>query len=249
MVMKRSALEALSHANRIARTSLLLANPFATAWDAAKVKRVARMHLRDGTLIENVAGNYSLIDLVYEIFVKQVYCQQVTIQAHDIVVDIGANVGVFALYAARKTSGAIFAVEPAPQLAAGLARNLELNAMKNARVWRGALGGGAGTLALADWDATAPIQSLPRFMDENQLDQIDFLKMDCEGAEGVVLQTTPLTYLKRVRKIALEFHDNASSLGHAELARLLQAAGFAVWLRAKPGVPFGYLYAARRAAP
>lgn len=239
--------DSLSRANRVARTGLLLADPVRAAMDAAKRRRIARMRLRDGTVIENVTGNYSLLDLVYEIFVKNVYCRQVAVQDNDVVVDIGANVGVFTLYAARRTCGEIFAVEPVPQLAAGLERNLHLNAVKHVRVVPCAIGGGEGVLDLASWGGTAPIISLQRFMDENQLGQIDFLKMDCEGAEGDVFQFTPPPYLERVRKIALEFHDGTSSLGHTQLVKLLQELGFVTWLRTKPTSVFGYLYAERRA--
>lgn len=239
--------EWLSRANRVARNGLWLKHPFEVALDSAKHKRIARMQLRDGTVIENVAGNHSLLDLVYEIFVKNVYCRQVAIGDDDIVVDIGANVGVFTLYAAHRTSGEIFSVEPVPQLVTGLERNLQLNGLRNVHVHCCALGGSDGILDLGSWGGTAPIISLQRFMDENHLEKIDFLKMDCEGAEGDIFQLTPPAYLKRIRKIALEFHDGTSGLTHGELAELLQKLGFATWLRAKSTSPFGYIYAERRA--
>ena len=82
-------------------------------------------------------------------------------------------------------------------------------------------------------------------MDQNNLDQIDFLKMDCEGGEGYVLLSTPLDYLKRIRKIAMEFHDSQSPLKHQEMDKILVNAGFKtslVW----DGIGLsGYLFARR----
>ena len=52
--------------------------------------------------------------------------------------------------------------------------------------------------------------------------------------------------LKRVQRIALEYHDNTPAGKHDELVRLLQASGFQVQVRANPVHDYlGYLYAVR----
>ncbi|MHC4268982.1 MAG: FkbM family methyltransferase [Planctomycetota bacterium] len=58
--------------------------------------------------------------------------------------------------------------------------------------------------------------TLKHIIDQNDLDHINFLKLDCEGGAGYVLLSTPLDYLKRIRKIAIEFHDTLSPLNHEE---------------------------------
>jgi hypothetical protein len=80
-------------------------------------------------------------------------------------------------------------------------------------------------------------------MDGNNLEQIDFLKIDCEGAEGPILQSTPNSYLKRIRKIALEFHDHLSELNHKDIQNILKGAGFNIRLKWDEKSPFGYIYA------
>ncbi len=52
--------------------------------------------------------------------------------------------------------------------------------------------------------------TLKHLSDQNDLNYIDLLKMDCEGSEGFALISTSLDYIKRIRKIAMEFHNTLS---------------------------------------
>ena len=73
--------------------------------------------------------------------------------------------------------------------------------------------------------------------------RIDLLKMDCEGAEGDILRSTPADYLRKIPKIVLEFHDDASSLDHLTIATLLENMGFNVEVKRSGQSSFGYIYA------
>lgn len=230
----------LYRANRVVFTSALLRNPLATALRAVQDKRIVSMELRDGTVIENVPGNYSLLDLVYEIFVKNVYCREIPVRGNDLVVDIGANVGVFTLFAGKRTRGHVYAIEPVAALVEGLNNNVRRNALHNVSVHPGAAGGR---------DDLAGATTLQRFMDEQGIAKIDFLKIDCEGAEGEIFKSLPTEYLDRIENIALESHDRFSILKHAELENLFQDHGFQTRSWKKPNSDFGYLYAARRFSP
>jgi len=44
-------------------------------------------------------------------------------------------------------------------------------------------------------------------MEENGIDKIDFLKMDCEGSEYKILDNLPKDIFNRIITISLEFHD------------------------------------------
>jgi|ERR1035441_66822 len=74
---------------------------------------------------------------------------------------------------------------------------------------------------------------------------IDLGKIDCEGAEGDILRNATPDCLRRFRQIAMEYHDNASSLQHRELAGLLERAGFRTAVVERPSSPFGFIYAFR----
>ncbi len=87
--------------------------------------------------------------------------------------------------------------------------------------------------------------TLQRIMDDNNLERIDFLKLDCEGSEGSILMSTPRGYLERIQKVAMEFHDNVSQLKHDEIQRLMEEVGFVTSLVWDGDSPFGYLYGRR----
>jgi FkbM family methyltransferase len=121
------------------------------------------------------------------------------IKPDDIVIDIGANVGAFAIRAAR-LSRRVFAVEP---LTCGvLQENIRLNSVDaQVQVMCGALGDGSP--AEVRWDDQAV--TVPTFPLKNIIAMAggcDFLKCDCEGAEWGIDQKD----LAGVRRIEMELH-------------------------------------------
>jgi FkbM family methyltransferase len=79
-----------------------------------------------------------------------------------------------------------------------------------------------------------PTDTLPNIMDSHNLQTIDFLRMDCEGAEGKILKSMPPDYLRRIKKIAMESHDGISTLDHNEFKSVLDLAGFKTSFRWNP---------------
>lgn len=88
-----------------------------------------------------------------------------------------------------------------------------------------------------------PTTTLRTIVDNNNIEQVDFLKMDCEGSEGGIIKTTPKEYLRKIKKISMEFHDNVSVLNHIEIQEILNDAGFVTNLVWNGKSPFGYIYA------
>jgi len=72
------------------------------------------------------------------------------------------------------------------------------------------------------------VATLPQLLAEHGIPQVDFLKLDCEGAEGLILPSLPDALLRSVRAIAMEFHDDVSPLAHDALAKLLAERGYRV---------------------
>src|SRR5262249_39958978 len=65
-----------------------------------------------------------------DIFEKQIYTTQgLELRAGDVVLDVGANIGIFTLFAGRLPGTRVYAVEPAPATFALLKLNVELNAL------------------------------------------------------------------------------------------------------------------------
>ena len=75
---------------------------------------------------------------------------------------------------------------------------------------------------------------------------IDFLKMDCEGAEFGIIMNTPKDYIRKINKISMEFHDNVDDYKHDFLVRILKDCDFKVEILWNGRSPFGYIYALRR---
>ncbi|HWO41618.1 MAG TPA: FkbM family methyltransferase [Candidatus Eisenbacteria bacterium] len=132
-----------------------------------------------------------------------------TVRPGDICLDIGANVGAHALTMAKFAgpAGRVIAVEPHPYMCARLRQNVALNHLTNVTVVEAALFDKNGPINLYGFDeaefhrggsslvpgdgARVPIQvrairgSTLRV--ECRIDSCSLLKIDVEGAEGIVL--------------------------------------------------------------
>jgi hypothetical protein len=61
-------------------------------------------------------------------------------------------------------------------------------------------------------------------MEEHGLDRIDYLKLDCEGAEPIILSSAPENCLRKVKRIAVEVNNPRERM-REPLARL-RSLGF-----------------------
>lgn len=133
-VMKRSILNVVHRCTSVHATALAIAEnaELAKAFSQDEHgKRVfhlpgyARVHLPDYKNAPEVVVNDAR-----EIFIEQVYDHQdVSLRSLDIVIDCGANIGLFSTYAIRKLSqlhgGQLICLEPVPHLASVLRRNIQ----------------------------------------------------------------------------------------------------------------------------
>lgn len=169
------------------------------------------------------------------------------IEPGDRVVDAGANVGAFAVLAAR--SGAVVtAYEPQAQTFAALERNvagLQVTSVRAALVSRvpdsGEVlldqGSDASTHhAIGASGVAVPAVSLTEAIGQG----CDLLKLDCEGAEFALIAGTPDEVLRRARRIACETHAWAGDPD--AVSDRLEALGFRVQTRRK-GPELGLLLA------
>ena len=178
-----------------------------------------------------------------EIFGGEVYrfhCDR----ADPLIVDCGANVGLSVVYFKRLLPEArIIAFEPDPDLFAALKRNVEALALSrvelhNAAVWttNGKIdfvreGGFSGRIPGSETRAgdTTPVdcRRLRDFLDQ----QVDFLKVDIEGAESKVIPDCA-DRLHNVARLFVEYHsESASAQRLQDLLAVIQAAGFRYYLK------------------
>ena len=169
----------------------------------------------------------------------------------DNVLDIGGNVGAFAIGAAiRACRGRVVTVEPVQENFSLLVRNVGLNKLKNVIPVRAAVLSqrGPATVYLSPEgtgshsvfaDVTGPPRgeqqvdgvTLPDLFDQYQLDVCHFLKLDCEGAEYEILYGLPKSYFPRIEKLAVEYHARGGEPKRRQsdgLVAYLQAAGYRI---------------------
>lgn len=124
----------------------------------------------------------------------------------DVYVDVGANLGVLVLAAARRVApdGRVFAFEPGPEVFERLKENLELNDVRNVTLVPKACSHERSTVTLYSFSGkshdTASMGARPDYAVENAvsvetvaLDDVvdrrpDLVKVDVEGAEWLALR-------------------------------------------------------------
>ena len=203
--------------------------------------------LRDNTRILARAGTQD-IGVILDVYALDCY-RAYEIGDEDVVVDIGAHIGVFSMLAAKRaTRGKIFAFEPLPQNFSFLERNIQLNSANNVMLFNKAVGGkqerrrlfipefkGKPFYSAASFYAES-LQT--KFMEveaitlQGILDltgRIDFLKIDAEGAEAEILVGLERELFSGIKRISLECHDYYFKRAiYGELAAALSNHGFKV---------------------
>ncbi len=199
--------------------------------------------------------------MITDIWIHQVYTKEFDIEKNDIVVDIGANIGVFSVFASYfAKNGTVYAFEPEPESFELLRENAESNNMSNIRLinkavsarsgkrdfYVGRPGSGGHTFCrIKGRKITVQTISLEDFFKRYELPKLDFLKMDCEGAEYEILFNCPRTTLAKIKKISMEYHDIDRDKNGNSLKKFLENNGFTVKKTGRTGEKIGYLYAKR----
>lgn len=167
------------------------------------------------------------------------------------IVDVGANAGIYAVYAARQVGkyGRVIAIEPNPAVVPRLERNLQINGMEgvctvvpvavSSQARAGALVVGAnttiGTLALAGQSGVeVAVRTLDGVLGGLGLTAIDLMKIDVEGSEIAVLEGGADT-VRRTRRIVIEVSEATS----VAIFDRLRQAGFERIFRADAGTDSG----------
>lgn len=169
---------------------------------------------------------------------EELLCVAGLIGNGDVVFDIGANYGWYSLNIAKRYPDAqIYAFEPIPYSFDMLSGNIELNNIKNVRIFNIGIGkentvsefnynkdasGATSTVNLLDREnaekITCDIRTLDSFVSEKNIDRVDFIKCDIEGAEffalqggkGVLERRRPKLFVEMLRKWSAKFgyHPN-----------------------------------------
>jgi len=184
-----------------------------------------------------------------EVFIQRCYADYFPFYHRNTILDVGAHVGAFAIFAGlySQPGSQIFALEPSSDNFQVLQHNLSAQPFP-VIAQHLALSSGDGqqdlhlhasinhslvdqyTLSTEDARSeTVNTRSLDSWMAENNIDHLDFLKLDCEGSEYAILESASAGVLQRITTISMEFHDmKEPSRTGLSLIKLLESHGFQV---------------------
>lgn len=214
--------------------------------------------LRKGIKCNIKAGTFDR-NIFNEVFVYEVYNPEgFRIKPTDIVVDIGANSGIFSIYSGHKArKGKVYAFEPVEEDFKKLKENILLNKLSNIIPINKAVSNKNGLEKIfvsrenngghsffkelmgeeknADSIMVDTISFKDFFIKEN-IKNIDLLKIDCEGAEYQILYSLK-DILKNISKISMEVHRVDGVRNVFQLKKFLEEVGF--FVRIKPNYDDG----------
>lgn len=231
-------------------------------WGREQMGTENRIQLRKSGAVFFVRGTMDVWS-VKETWLDQFYQKcGFKIEPDWTVVDIGAGIGEFTLFAGRQARRVI-AFEPYQPSYAYLEKNIAANQAVTVEAHPIAVASFTGDLVL-DLSGGEPLQiqsgntslqaaglqnrvackSLADIFKEYAVERCSLMKLDCEGAEYDILFGTPPEVLARIDRVVMEYHDEVTSYSHKDLARFLEQQGYEVEVFANPVYrEIGYLRA------
>jgi FkbM family methyltransferase len=157
-----------------------------------------------------------------------------------VVVDVGANVGIFSCYAACHAPAAIvYAIEAQSGFLPIIRDNAALNRAADRIIpFHALIGASTGLFAeesarrsSSHWEETPVVIDMDSFFAQHSIRHVDMMKIDIEGSE-YALFADPCRWLDHVDRLAMECHPSFGS--HADLTRTLEAHGLEVLSTREP---------------
>lgn len=175
------------------------------------------VELRSGVQLY-LSGDPDEVATIFRVFVKEEYGE---IPAGSTAVDIGANIGVFALFAASSKAARVLAYEPNSQAYECLLRNIQANHLEHIILARRlAVTGedgdtvrfparaGIHNAIITDGssDQFELVQTINMKAIVRGIKVVDILKMNSEGAEYDTLLRSEKAVFEKIREIRMMYH-------------------------------------------
>lgn len=181
-------------------------------------------------LRENYETDKTVVD---EIWRENVYeVKDTHFNRGGVVLDIGANIGAFSMYAAH-LGATVYAIEPEPHNLESLKRNIEMNDFQEkVYVCPYAISDYKGTAVIDDsgggssikddgaFGAEVEVMPLDNFFNLYHINEVDVMKIDVEGAEVEIILGASKENIQRCKYIAIEL-DIRSGNNMGEIVKKL----------------------------
>jgi FkbM family methyltransferase len=179
-----------------------------------------RVHLRNGGELM-LSGHELDMAVVFQVFCDEVY----PVDRGTVVVDIGANIGLFSLYAAFSGAAKVYAFEPNREAYRCILKNIEANSLQDRIVpYHHAVTSRSNEIVTIpkaaspqnriarasvpdDGYESVTTISLNDIVRNECISRVDLLKMDCEGCEYDILGGTTASTFSRIGRVIIEYHD------------------------------------------
>lgn len=196
-------------------------------WEAITLEdgKTVDLFMKNG-LIVTVRRNHADASILSEVFLDNCYVRDIHLRPHPVVVDIGGFIGDFALFAVKCLDARrVVICEPSPKNLSLLKRNVANNHLEDRiEVVEKAVTDGKDVLMNVDAPDRKqamvsaygnPIQerkpvpgiTLAALAEEHHLEDIDLLKIDCEGGEYDILSTVSASLFLHIENIVFECHE------------------------------------------
>ncbi len=204
---------------------------------------------RHGTLLYNIHDMYigRSLDLYGEFSEGETELFRQIVKPGQVVVEVGANIGTHTVFLAQAVApgGQVLAFEPQRIVFQTLCANLALNSVTNVRCFQAAVGDAPGEIVVPHLDycrennfggvglgayqhgERVPVMTLDSF----NLPRCDFLKIDVEGMEQVVLGGAHAT-LARCKPVLYVENDRQEK--SAALIRAIDALDYNMYWHTPP---------------
>jgi FkbM family methyltransferase len=179
----------------------------------------------DGLTI-TIRKNYGDAMTLAEILLDDFYVRDLKLRSNPVVIDVGGFIGDFSLYAVKRLNASrVIVCEPSPRNWALLLKNIANNGYEGRiePVNKAVTDGGdvmmnidAPAESQCEVSAYAPSEqplsavpgiSLSQLLRDHAVENVDLLKIDCEGGEFAILESTPAEVFSRIRNIVFEYHQ------------------------------------------
>jgi FkbM family methyltransferase len=164
-----------------------------------------------------------------------------SIPSQGVVIDVGAHLGAFALYAGINRAKRVYCYEPDPALYEVLVTNIRGNnfhteilptqaavlGKTSGKVVFYPEGNASGHVDRRAYDTdklTVDAVTLTEIVRDNDLREVHLLKLDCEGSEYEIIFETPAEIWSQIKSVRLEYHRGNTGM----LERRLRDLGYRI---------------------